>query len=193
MTKQGLTDLERGKYLPDGDNEYSVVRVAKTLESGGVPGGGNFRYVWRYFETSGGSREQNVNGSVTPVNFEISFVSTTFLRRLDVVCSAVNIISTLDYGSISGGLPTGLLLAWSDGVTETQIFNAQRWIHYGHFVDDQLGQLENQENPTEDVVVASCTFEPVWKFEAGSKLITRVRDDMTILRYHRTSILALEY
>jgi len=193
MPKQGLTDLERGKYLPDGDHEYSVVRVAKTLESGGNPGGENFAYRWRYFEASGGVQNQNVNGSVTPVDYEITFPSDAFLRRLDIVCVATNIISTLDYGSISGGLPNGLLILRSDGLTETTLFNAKRWVEYGHFVDDQLGQIEHQENPTEDVVIASCTFEPVWKFAAGTKLITRVRDDLSILRYHRTSVLTVEY
>lgn len=193
MTKQGLTDLERGKYLPGGNNTFSVVRTAKVLDSGGFPDGSSFNYVWKYFEAVGGVINQNVNGSVNPVDYEIPFATETYLRRLDVVCSSVNIISNIDYGSISGGLTNGVQLLRSDGVTETQIFNARRWIEFGHFVDDQLGQIEHQENPTEDVVIASCTFEPIWRFAPGSKLITRIRDDLSILRYHRTSILALEH
>lgn len=193
MTKQGLTDLERGKYLPDGTNEYSVVRVAQVLDTGGFPGDTSSpNYVWSYFRTAGNSREQNIDGSVTPVDFEITFAVNTYLKRIDFVCSSVNIVSMLDYGSISGGLTNGVQMIKKVGATETVLFNVQRWIEYGHFVDDQLGQIEHQENPTEDLVVASCNFNPLWKFEAGTKLITRIRDNLSILRYHRTSILAVE-
>lgn len=193
MTKQGLTDLERGKYLPDGNNQYSVVRVAQVLDTGGFPGDTTSpNYVWQYFQTSGGSREQNIDGSVTPVDFEITFATKTYVKRIDFVACSVNIVSTLDYGSIAGGLPNGIQMIKKVGATETVLFNCQRWIEYGHFVDDQLGQIEHQENPTEDIVIASCTFVPLWRFEAGTKLITRIRDNLSILRYHRTSILAVE-
>lgn len=193
MSKQGLTDLERGKYLPNGTNDYSVVRVAQVLDTGGFPGDTTSpNYVWKYFLTTGNSKDQNIDGSVTPIDFEITFAVNTYLRRIDFVCSATNIISILDYASISGGLTNGIQLIKKVGNVETVLFNIKRWVDYGHFSDTEVMENEHQENPTEDTLKASCFFNPLWKFDAGTKLITRIRDDLRILNHHQTSIVALE-
>jgi len=169
--KYGLTDLERGKYLPGGTNSYSVVRVSTTLDVAGGNSGSSYVYKWRYFQAAGNVRDQNVNGSVTRVDYEIIFIGDTYLRRLDIVCAATNIVSTLDYGSISGGLPNGLQLIRYDGAIEKVMFNAQRWIEYGHFVE--FFQFERS------LIMIAATYYVSWNSDVVRALMDKFGDGRT--------------
>lgn len=207
VTKFGLTDLERAKYTADSTSDQSTVRVQVTSQPIDVNVANQPVNIRRSLETVepfrtrfvymtnpvGGSREQNIVGSLgAPVNFEYTFTGTVYLRRLDFVIASTNIITYLDYGLVSGGLANGVLMGYHDGTSEFSIFNAQRWIDFSHFVDDQIGHVEITENPSEDFLIASFTLNYLWKFTAGQKLFTRIRDDLSGLRYHRTSLVFLE-
>jgi hypothetical protein len=196
VTKYGLTDLERGKYLPGGTNAFSTVRVQPTGTSV-IPLETGLNYSLKYFRSGGlpaGSREQNVVGSLgVPVDFSIPFVTRTMLRRLDIVLVSNNDITLMDYGAISGGLANGVqFIRKSPSAVETVIFTFQRLIEFGHFVDAQINSIEITENPTENTWIGSVTFDPMWDFAAGSSLITRIRDDLSLITYQRTSVLILE-
>jgi hypothetical protein len=154
-------------------------------------------YSFKYFRSGGlpaGSREQNVSGSLgTPVDFSIPFATRTLLRRLDIVLVSNNDITLMDYGLVSGGLTNGVqFIRKSPTAVETEIFNFQRLIEFGHFVDAQINSIEITENPTENIWIGSVTLDPMWDFAAGSSLITRIRDDLSLIAYHRTSVLLLE-
>lgn len=196
MTKQGLTDLERGKYLPGGNNLSSTVRV-QPIGSSITPVENGLNYQFKYFRIGGspsGSREQNVVGSLgIPVDFSIPFAVRTLLRRLDIVIVSNNDITLLDYGAISGGLTNGVqFIRKSALAVETVIFNFQKYIEYGHYVDGQINNVSFVQNPTENIWIGSVTLDPMWDFPAGSSLITRIRDDLSLIAYHRTSVLLLE-
>lgn len=196
MTKQGLTDLERGKYLPGGTNLSSTVRVQPTGSSI-TPVETGLNYQFKYFRIGGtpsGSREQNVVGSLAvPVDFTVPFTVRTLLRRLDIVIVSNNDITLLDYGAVSGGLTNGVqFIRKSSAAVETVVFNFQKYIEYGHYVDGQINNVEFVQNPTENIWIGSVTLEPMWDFPAGSSLITRIRDDLSLIAYHRTSVLLLE-
>jgi len=104
-----------------------------------------------------------------------------------------NDITLTDYGPIPGGLTNGIqFIRKSAALVETEIFNFQKLIEFGHFVDAQINSIEITENPTENIWIGSVTLDPLWDFPAGSSLITRIRDDLTIFPYHRTSILCVE-
>jgi hypothetical protein len=196
MVRIPITDLEVGKFLPGGNYASSTVRVQPTGYSV-LPIQTGLNYALKYFRVGGlpaGSREQNILGSLgTPVDFSIPFATRTMLKRLDIIMVTNNDITLMDYGPISGGLTNGTqFIRKSPSAVETEIFNFQRIIEYGHFVDAQINSIEITENPTENTWIGSVTFDPMWDFAAGSSLITRVRDDLTLIAYHRTSVLVLE-
>jgi hypothetical protein len=196
MPKYGITDLERAKYLPGATSASSTVRVQPTGSSI-TPVESGLNYSFKYFRSGGlpaGSREQNVSGSLgTPVDFSVPFAVRTLLRRLDVVIVSNNDITLMDYGAIPGGLTNGVqFIRKSAAAVETEIFNFQRLIEFGHYVDGQINSIEITENPTENTWIGSVTLDPMWDFPAGSSLITRIRDNLTIFPYHRTSVLLLE-
>jgi len=152
-----------------------------------------FNYRFRYFRNTLDQVDQNIDGSILPVDFTIEVEKKSYVRRIDFVACSVNIISLLDYGLISGGLPLGVQLIRQDELEPEQVLlNVQRFIEYGHLVDGQISQIKIMENPTENILIASVTFDPIMPMLPGTKLITRIRDDLHNLRYHRTSILLLE-
>jgi len=196
VTKYGLTDLERAKYLPGSTSAFSTVRVQPSGSSI-TPVETGLNYQFKYFRIGGtpvGSREQNVVGSLAvPVDFSVPFAVRTLLRRLDIVIVSNNDITLLDYGAISGGLTNGVqFIRKSPSAVETVIFTFQRLIELGHYVDAQINSIEITENPTENIWIGSVTLDPMWDFAAGSSLITRIRDDLSLIAYHRTSVLLLE-
>ncbi len=193
--RTAIPDLERGKFLPGGTYQLSTVRV-QPIGSAVTPVESGLNYVFKYFRAGGtisGSREQNINGSVTPQDFSIPIAVRTLMRRLDIVIVSSNDISLMDYGMISGGLSNGVqFIRKSPTNVETVIFNFQRYIEFGHFTDGQINSVEITENPTENIWIASVTFDHMWDLPAGSSLITRVRDDLTPIDYQRTSVVLLE-
>lgn len=190
-----IPDLERGKFLPGGTYVSSTVRVQPT-GAAITPVETGLNYAFKYFRQGGsptGSRSQNINGSLTPVDFSVPFAVRTLVRRIDIVIVSANDVSLRDYGMISGGLTNGVqLLRKSAAAVETEIFNFQRFIELGHYVDGQINSIEITENPTENIFIGSVTLDPMWDMEAGSSMITRIRDDLTPILYQRTSVLLLE-
>lgn len=196
MVRIPLPDLEIGKFLPGGNAASSTVRVQPTgtsikpVESG-------LNYQFKYFRSGGlpaGSREQNVVGTLAvPVDFSVPFAVRTLLRRLDIVMVSNNDVTTLDYGAISGGLANGVqFIRKTAAAVETVIFTFQKYIELGHYVDGQINNVSFLQNPTENIWIGSITLDPMWDFAAGTSLITRIRDDLTLMSYHRTSVLLLE-
>ena len=153
----------------------------------------NFNYRFEYFKNSIGQSDQNIDGSALPVDFYFDVQKKSYVRRIDFVIASTNIISTLDYGLISGGLMNGVDVIRSDpSQPESLIFNVKRFIEFGHFVDGQISQVHFMENPTENILIASVTLEPIMPLNEGTRFITRIRDNLSGLRYHRTSLLLLE-
>lgn len=104
-----------------------------------------------------------------------------------------NDVTTLDYGAISGGLANGVqFIRKTAAAVETVIFTFQKYIELGHYVDGQINNVSFLQNPTENIWIGSITLDPMWDFAAGTSLITRIRDDLTLMSYHRTSVLLLE-
>lgn len=191
MAGYGLTDLERGKYLPGGSNVSSTVRVQPTAES--VVPVERYRYEVRYAENAG-SKDQLVNGSVTPVDFVINFPNRTLLDHLDFSVVAINTTSILNYGTISGGLTNGIQLLTKRGGTEVLFFTIKSFMDLNHVSTVAVTAKKISGNVNEEVFNSSLQFIDPAIFEAGDQIIIRIRDNLTAagLTYQRMSVIMKE-
>lgn len=191
MAGYGLTDLERGKYLPGGSNVSSTVRVQPTGKS--VVPVESYRYEVRYAENSG-SKDQLVNGSVTPVDFIINFPNQTILDHMDFSVVANTPASILDYGTISGGLTNGIQILQKMEGTEFLFFTIKTFMDLFHVstVVDATRKITGNEN--EEVFNASLQLIDSAIYEAGDQIIIRIRDNLTAagLTYQRMSVIMRE-
>jgi hypothetical protein len=205
MAGYGLTDLERGKYLPGGTNVSSTVRVS---QSGPIPGIAStvatspvnysvipkelFNYKIKYFETGGGNRNQNIDGSVTPVEFKIIPTVRTLIKVFTVTSTAVNVQSITDYGNISGGLTNGIYFYSTVGAIETELINIKRWVEFTHATSVGSLNLSLKGNATEDTMSATLVLEAPLLIEPGKELRIRVRDNLSGIKYQTATAVISE-
>lgn len=191
MTGYGLTDLERGKYLPGGSNVNSTVRVQPNAYSA-LP---KERYFYQVkYAQNAGSSNQLVNGSVTPVDFVHDFPNRTLTDHLDFVLISINSASVMDYGTIVGGLTNGIQLIVKRGVNEFVFFTIKRFVDFGHVSSLTFDSKKISGNQNEDFIQISLRFKDPSILEAGDQFIVRIRDDLTGagLLYQRSSIILKE-
>lgn len=205
MPSYGLTDLERGKYLPGGTNVSSTVRVS---QSGPIPGitgtvtnspidfsvipKETYNYKIRYFETDGGSRDQNVNGSVTPVEFKIIPTVRTLVRAFTVTSCAVNVQSITDYGNIINGLTNGVYFYSLVGSTESELINIKRWVEYTHATTGGSINLSLKGNATEDTLSATLILTNPLVINVGKEMRIRIRDNLSGIKYQTATAILSE-
>jgi hypothetical protein len=190
MAGYGLTDLERGKYLPGGTNVSSTVRVqpstyaTQPLE--------NYVYQVEYLKTSGNAIDQNVNGSVTPVDFVFSWPTQVFVKQLTFSVVGLNMASIMDYFNLAGGLTNGILFLSKAGLVERQIFNVKRSIELSHASTQGIINNYIQGNASEDIFIADMVFPFESIAGAGREIVIRIRDNLTTLRYQRATVIFRE-
>ena len=190
MAGYGLTDLERGKYLPGGTNVKSTVRVQADAYST-VPLE-NYQYQISYLATSGGAIDQNVNGSVTPVDFKFAPTGTQYVKQLTVSIVGLNMASIMDYFNIAGGLTNGVKFLTKDGLTERDLFNVKRTIELSHASTQGIINNYIQGNASEDIFIADMVFPFESIVGAGREIIIRIRDNLTSIRYQRATVIHRE-
>jgi hypothetical protein len=190
MAGYGLTDLERGKYLPGGTNVSSTVRVqpstypTQPLES--------YVYQVEYLKTSGNAIDQNVNGSVTPVDFVFSWPTTVFVKQLTFSVVGLNMASIMDYFNLAGGLTNGVQFISKAGAIERPIFNVKRSIELSHASTQGIINNYIQGNASEDIFIADMVFPFESQMGAGKEIIIRIRDNLTTIRYQRATVIFRE-
>lgn len=191
MAGYGLTDLERGKYLPGGSNVSSTVRVQPNAYS--VVPVESYRYEIRY-ALNGSSRDQLVNGSVTPVDFSIDFAARSLVEHIDFSIVALNATSILNYGTISGGLTNGIELLTKRSGIELPFFTIKTLMDLNHVSSVSVQAKKLQGNNNEEVFNSSLQFLNPAIFQAGDQIIIRIRDNLTAagLSYQRASVIMKE-
>lgn len=190
MTKYGLTDLERGKYMPGGTELLSTVRVSPIARS--IIPVETYGYQLKYFETDGGSRDQNIDGSVTPVEFKVIPTVRTLVHTVTLTSLAVNVQSWVDYGSISNGLTNGVYFYTKVGLVEFPFFNVKRWVEYTHATTAGAVSLDLKGNTTEDIVSATMHFDEPLIILPGKEIRIRVRDNLSGIRYQTATAILSE-
>ena len=176
MPKYGLTDLERGKYLPGGTELLSTVRVSPIGFS--VIPVETYRYEVRY-ALNGASKDQTVNGSVTPVDFVINFPNRSLVEHIDFSIVAINPTSILNYGTVSGGLTNGIELITKRGGSEVLFFTIKTFMDLNHVSSTSVSAKKISGNVNEEVFNSSLQFLNPAIFEAGYQIIIRIRDNLT--------------
>ncbi len=191
MTLYGLTDLERGKYLPGGTNESSTVRMSPVAYS--VIPAETYRYEIRY-ALNGSSKDQNVNGFVMPVDFVIDFPNRALVEHIDFSIVAVNPTSILNYGTISGGLTNGIEIRTKRDGTEILFFTIKTFMDLNHVSSTAVTAKKITGNVNEEVFNSSLQFLNPAIFQAGDQIIFRIRDNLTAagLTYQRASVIMKE-
>lgn len=186
----GLTDLERGKYLPGGTNVSSTVRVQQT----GYPTRPveNYLYQVEYLKTSSNVIDQDVDGSVTPVDYLFSWPTQVYVNQLTVCVVGLNMASVMDYFNIAGGLTNGILLYAMEGAFERPIFTIKRTIELSHASTQGISTNQIQGNTSEDIFIANMVFPYDSVMGGTRKLGMRVRDNLSSLRYQRSSVIFRE-
>jgi hypothetical protein len=190
MTKYGLTDLERGKYFPGGTESLSTVRVGPDRYST-LPAE-NFVYQVTYLESPTATIDQNVNGSVTPVDFKFSPPSTQYVKQLTFSVVGLNMASIMDYFNLSGGLTNGIKFLTKEGVLEREIFNVKKTIELSHASTQGIINNYIQGNASEDIFIADMVFPFESTFGPTRELIIRIRDDLSSIRYQRATVIHRE-
>lgn len=190
MAGYGLTDLERGKYLPGGSNLSSTVRVQPTAYS--IVPVESYAYKLLYFEDTGGSRDQNVNGSVTPVEFKVVPTTTSLVHTVTLTAIANNVQSWKDYGSISNGLTNGVYFYTLNGITEIPFFNVKRWVEYTHATTAGAVSLDLKGNVTESILSATMLFDNPILLTPGKEIRIRIRDNLSTITYQTATVIMSE-
>lgn len=190
MTKYGLTDLERGKYLPGGTELLSTVRTSPISYS--VLPVESYRYQIRYFQTDGGATAMNINGSVTPVEFKFVPTTRSLVYTFTITSVAVNVQTITDYGNISGGIANGVYFYSYDGVTEIPFFNVRRWVEFTHATTAGSTTLNLNGNNTEDTMSATMLFKDPIVIEPGREIRVRIRDNLTGIKYQTATFILSE-
>lgn len=190
MAGYGLTDLERGKYLPGGTNVSSTVRVQPTAAST-VPVE-NYFYQISYLETSLGAIDQNVNGSVTPIDFKFAPITTQYVKQLTFAVVGLNMASILDYFNLAGGLSNGIQFISKTGPLELEIFSVKKTIELSHASTQGIINNYIQGNASEDIFIADMVFPFESILTPGREIIIRIRDNLSSIRYQRASVIHRE-
>lgn len=144
-----------------------------------------------------GSADQNVNGSVTPVDFTLTATMRSLIHSIDIVMVIRNLLTVLDYGIVSGGLTNGVQIIRKIGLVETVVFTVRRLIEYAHpSIAGAYTNISLKSNATEDVLIASIVLKDPVVMQTGDSLIIRIRDNLTLatsgIAYQRGSVLLKE-
>lgn len=190
MAGYGLTDLERGKYLPGGTNVSSTVRV-QTAAMPTIPLE-SYQYQIEYLKTSGNAIDQNVNGSVTPVDFIFSWPTPVYVKQLTFSVVGLNMASIMDYFNLAGGLTNGVQFISKSGVTERPIFNVKKTIELSHASTQGIINNYIQGNASEDIFIADMVFPFESQLGGSNQIIIRIRDNLTSIRYQRATVIFRE-
>lgn len=155
-----------------------------------------YSHYLRYL-LNGSSSDQNVDGSVTPVDFATTAATRSLIASFDIVIVARNLGSVLDYGIISGGLTNGLQIIKKVGVTETVFFNIRRLVEFAHpSTSGSYQAISLKSNATEDLIIVSIILKDPVIMQTGDQLIMRVRDNLTEvtsgIAYQRATVLLKE-
>lgn len=183
MSDQGrvpLQDLERGKFTDDSTKTFASVRVRDDH---------HLEPFHEFLVESGGSKDQTINGSVTPVDFEYTFSEGAILTTITLIMSEKNIGSLLDYGSIAGGLTNGIRISHVDpDGTESVYGSIKRNVDFGHLGLTGQSVVSLVGNTNEDVFAMDLRFSDGFILEAGSIVRIRIQDDLTTIDYQEASI-----
>lgn len=155
-----------------------------------------YNHFLRYL-LNGSSADQNVNGSVTPVDFATVATSRSLVHSFDVVIVARNLVSIMDYGTISGGLTNGIQIIRKISGVETVFATIRKMVEYAHpSLSGAFETVSLKSNATEDVIVVSIILKDPIIIQTGDSMIMRIRDNLTEatsgIPYQRASVLLKE-
>lgn len=156
-----------------------------------------YTHSLRYF-LNAGSADQNVSATIgVPVDFTVTATTRSLIHSIDIVMVIRNLLTTLDYGIVSGGLTNGVQIIRKIGLVETVIFTIRRLIEYAHpSIAGAYTNISLKSNATEDVLIASIVLKDPVVVQTGDSLIIRIRDNLTLatsgVAYQRGSVLMKE-
>jgi len=132
ITVDDPTGFTVGKYISIFNVAANRFYLGTVLSTSGNPVTLDTRMDFAYpsgsFVTSG-SKNMNVNGSVTPVifglrNTDVAIGASFDITQLRITCLTTNPVDLSKFGDIVGGIPNGLILRRVDGETRN-IFNVK--------------------------------------------------------------------
>lgn len=185
-------DLEHVKFTADSNNENSIVQF-KQYEYPVIPDQDVGYFVEYLRNPIDQSRDQNVDGSVTPVTFEWSpnpIFGQVLVTGFKLILIANNISNFFDFGNRTA-LTNGFLIETERtdlGLTFTYA-NIQSNIDFNQ-VSDSAGQssFSQQGNTTQDGQSLTLQFENPIKATDTFFFRSTVRDDLTPISYFRISV-----
>lgn len=139
---------------------------------------------------SGSSRDANVDGSSTPVEFSFVATRTCEITRMILTVQDSGSVTSDSYGAIAGGLPNGIEFehkAANDQVTPIIEYPVQTNLDWDARMYD-FGEATFSGGGNTRGLVGRWTFSRagigLW-LDIGDSLILRINDDCTGLLAHR--------
>jgi len=148
----------------------------------------------RMLEDSGGSQDQNIDGSSVNVKFSKGPAAGQlwFVTNVAFAIQDTGPNSALDYGAISNGLTNGLLLQWNIDSTDFTLHNIKNnFMVAFHFIEAGVFQGRGSNFISDSNFFAgTLKIEPniVLDGDKGDELKFTVRDNLTGVNFQRSSV-----